>query len=938
MTTNPHLSPASGPGPTPPSPSPAPGRSPRTRWHLGANAIVACWLALFAAVGSAHHFLPHAFWLLVHVLLLGAVTNAIVIWSGHFAASILRLPEANRGAPAALRLVCLNAGAVGVIGGMYVDRWYVVLAGGSLVAGAVTAHAIWLVRLMRRALPGRFSMTVRYYVAASALLPVGAALGVVMARGNLAGDLSDRLRVAHETVNLLGWVGLTIAGSLITLWPTMLRTRVADGAERAGRRALPLLLAGIGAAVAGTLLGPPPLAIPGVACYTAGLVVAGRPWLRVARTKAPQSFAAWSVAAGCAWLAGSLAFLAGILLTTTSWITVGERVALLTAPLAAGWIAQVLLGSLSFLVPVVLGGGPTAVRAATASLERAWPARLAITNAALLLCVLPVPSMVRVACSALLLVMLLFFLVLLVLTGVRGVRDRRGAATAQAAPVPAPPAPSLAPSVTPSPTLSATPSARPHRVLGGVALGLAIVMLAVAGGAAADVRSLPIVEQASARGADDGGVTPTGRTTAVTVTIRNMRFSPSSVDVPAGDRLVITLHNTGTDTHDLVLETGARTDRIGPGQKDTLDAGVVGRNLDGWCSMAGHRQMGMVFAVRVTGAGTHTGTEAGAHTGTGSAADSSASAHDHGGTSADTAADAFDPMAEPPAGFTARDARLPAAPGGPGPQVIRKTLTVKEVVTEVAPGVRQKLWTFGGTAPGPVLRGRVGDTFEITLVNDGSIGHSIDFHAGALAPNGPNGLNGPMRTIKAGESLTYRFTATRSGIWMYHCSTMPMSLHIANGMFGTVIVDPPGLPAVDREYVLVQSEFYLGAQGGTADAAKVRDQDDDMVAFNGYANQYDHDPLTARTGERVRIWVLAAGPNRSSSFHVVGGQFDTVFREGAYDLRRGGAESGGAQVLGLAPASGGFVELTFPEAGDYPFVTHVMSDAERGAHGSFKVR
>ncbi|MFF0225575.1 multicopper oxidase domain-containing protein [Streptomyces sp. NPDC004629] len=905
MTTNLSTATASGSAPKPP------GRSPRALWHLGVNAIVVVWLALFAAVGTAHHFVPHAFWLLVHVLLLGAVTNAIVIWSGHFAASALRLPEANRGAPAALRLVCLNAGAVGVIGGMLSDRWYVVLAGGCLVAAAVTAHAVWLVRLMRRALPGRFSMTVRYYVAASALLPVGAAFGVVMARVDLAGELPERLRIAHETVNLLGWVGLTVAGTLITLWPTMLRTRVAEGAERAGRIALPVLLTGLGAAVVGTLLGPPPLAAPGVVGYAAGLVVAGRPWLREARAKAPRSFAAWSVAAACGWLAGSLTVLAGILVSTTSWITVGERTSLLTAPLAAGWIAQVLLGALSFLVPVVLGGGPAAVRAATASLERAWPARLAVTNAALLLCVLPVPSTVRVACSVLLLVMLLFFLVLLVLTVVRGMRNRRRAA--QGDPVPAP----------------AEVPARPHRVLGGVALGLAVVLLAVAGGGAADVRSLPVLERSAATSADGGAVAPTGRTTRVAVTVRDMRFSPSSVDVPAGNRLVITLHNTGTDTHDLVLETGARTGRLSPGQQDTLDAGVVGRSLEGWCSVVGHRQMGMVFAVHVSGA-----TGAGSDSGT----DSGGTGHAHSGgagTSAatdDTAATAFDPMAEPAAGFTARDAQLPPATGGASPQVHKRTITVKEVMREVAPGVRQTLWTFDGTAPGPVLRGRVGDTFEITLVNDGSIGHSVDFHAGSLAPNGP------MRTIKPGESLMYRFTATRSGVWMYHCSTMPMSLHIANGMFGAVIIDPPGLPAVDREYVLVQSEFYLGKQGGTADPAKVNAKDYDMVAFNGYANQYDHDPLTAESGERVRIWVLAAGPNESGAFHVVGGQFDTVFREGAYDLRRGGSQSGGAQVLDLAPASGGFVELSFPEAGDYPFVSHIMSDAERGAHGVFHVR
>ena len=108
----------------------------------------------------------------------------------------------------------------------------------------------------------------------------------------------------------------------------------------------------------------------------------------------------------------------------------------------------------------------------------------------------------------------------------------------------------------------------------------------------------------------------------------------------------------------------------------------------------------------------------------------------------------------------------------------------------------------------------------------------------------------------------------------------------------------------------------------------------DLVVFNGYAQQYDHAPLTARVGERVRIWVLAAGPNRGTSFHVVGGQFDTVWAEGAYRLRPG---AGGAQTLGLFPAQGGFVELSLPEPGNYPFVSHSMIDAERGAHGVIRV-
>lgn len=182
---------------------------------------------------------------------------------------------------------------------------------------------------------------------------------------------------------------------------------------------------------------------------------------------------------------------------------------------------------------------------------------------------------------------------------------------------------------------------------------------------------------------------------------------------------------------------------------------------------------------------------------------------------------------------------------------------------------------------------------------------------------------------------------------MYHCSTHPMSAHIAAGMTGAVVIEPDGLPRVDRSYVLVQSEVYLAGRATAADGATEVDADGvgtrnpDYVTFNGVANGYDVHRLRATVGERVRFWVLDAGPNRPSSFHIVGAQFDTVFHEGGYLLKRGrdafGTRSGGAQALGLQPAQGGFVETVFPEAGTYSLVSHVMSDAERGAHGFVQV-
>jgi nitrite reductase (NO-forming) len=162
---------------------------------------------------------------------------------------------------------------------------------------------------------------------------------------------------------------------------------------------------------------------------------------------------------------------------------------------------------------------------------------------------------------------------------------------------------------------------------------------------------------------------------------------------------------------------------------------------------------------------------------------------------------------------------------------------------------------------------------------------------------------------------------------------MPMLEHIANGMYGAVIIDPPNLAPVSKEFVIVTSELFLGPQGGTADPIKLRDDAWDAAMFNGYPDQYVHAPLTAKAGERVRFWVVAAGPTEGTDFHVVGTQFDTVFKEGADLLRPGNAEHGAAQVLDLDPAEGGFVEAVFPAAGRYKMIDHDMRRGENGATG-----
>lgn len=865
--------------------------STRGFWLLRDIPTVA-WLAAAAGAALLHPFIPAPRWLMLHLLLLGALGHAILVWSRHFADALLRTPLApNDRRNQDARLLLLNGGTATVVTGVLGGWWAVVLAGALAVAAAVGWHGLDLWGRMRRALAARFAHVVRYYVAAAALLPVGAALGVLLARG-LSDPLDTRLRLAHAAVNLLGWVGLTFVGTIVTFWPTVLRTRMDAGAEAATRRALPLLLAGTAGTALAAWAGPPPAVAAGLAVYLAGLALVAAPFGRTGWQKRPTSYASWSLLAGFGWLLGVLAVLTVAIGTAATWDEVSSRLSWATPLLAAGFGAQILLGALSHLVPVARGGGPARVRATTGEMDRVAGLRLALVNGGLLVSAGPVPSLVRVAATVLVLVGLATFLPLLV----RGLRAGRRAADGTAADGTA--------------ADSAPPPARRSAVV-----GLAVVVLAVAAAAAADPGALAARTASPAGSAIGAPVDAPTRT--VEVEARDMRFFPAEVTVPAGTRLVIDLVNTDDrEVHDLVLAGGhggaVGTARLAPGESATLDAGVITTDLDGWCSVVGHRQMGMVFTVRVEGV-----------------AEPPAPASDDDRPAEPSAGHpAGHEMAEFAADFEARDAVLSPL----GEETVHElTLTVTEQQQEVAPGVLQTLWTYDGTAPGPILHGRVGDVFEITLVNDGTIGHSIDFHAGALAPDRP------MRTIAPGESLVYRFTATRAGIWMYHCSTTPMSAHIANGMFGAVIIEPPDLPAVDRSYVLVQSEFYLGADGGEVDMGKVAAEQPDLVAFNGYANQYDARPLPARVGERVRVWVLDAGPNRSTSFHVVGGQFDTTWAEGAHLLRGDDGGTGGAQSLALAAAQGGFVELTFPEAGHYPFVSHVMVDAERGAHGVFEV-
>ena len=273
------------------------------------------------------------------------------------------------------------------------------------------------------------------------------------------------------------------------------------------------------------------------------------------------------------------------------------------------------------------------------------------------------------------------------------------------------------------------------------------------------------------------------------------------------------------------------------------------------------------------------------------------------------------------------DAKL--APVDPNPN---KTLLIEanEATIEVAAGVKMDAWSFDGVVPGKVVHVRQGDNIDFTLRNASKMGHSIDFHAAQT----PWNIN--YKTIAPGDELKYKWKASYPGVFMYHCGTGPVLQHISNGMYGAVVVDPTEAFAPAKEYVLVQSEFYLtkAASGNwEGDLTRMQAVQPDFVVFNGAANQYQQQTLPAAPGELIRLHVMNAGPTLFSAFHVIGAIFDKVYPDGnpANVLH-------GIQTYTIPPGGGATFELTIPEAGKYPFVTHSFAYTGLGAVGLIEVK
>jgi len=280
------------------------------------------------------------------------------------------------------------------------------------------------------------------------------------------------------------------------------------------------------------------------------------------------------------------------------------------------------------------------------------------------------------------------------------------------------------------------------------------------------------------------------------------------------------------------------------------------------------------------------------------------------------------------AALTAPDRAADApAPGGGHHRRIR--FVTAHVRHEVSPGVVYEAWTFDSIVPGPTIRLTVGDTMDFTLVNGAPIPHSMDFHAAEIAPSRA------YRNVMPRDSIHFQFVARVPGAFMYHCGTAPVASHIANGMYGALIVDPrvPRPPA--SEFVLVQSEFYMGPPTGpdsirSMNWDKVLNASPDFVVFNGVASRYATHPIPVPVAKPIRLFVVNAGPNRISSFHVVGAIFDRVIPDGF------GRPFEGMQTWNVPVGGGAVFEFRLAEAGLYPFVTHAFADATKGGVGVFR--
>jgi nitrite reductase (NO-forming) len=389
-----------------------------------------------------------------------------------------------------------------------------------------------------------------------------------------------------------------------------------------------------------------------------------------------------------------------------------------------------------------------------------------------------------------------------------------------------------------------------------------------------------------------------------------------------GDTIILTVVNGDPVLHDLVIdEFGVTTGELTTADQTVVLEFVVDQpgQFTYYCSVPGHKEIGMKGILRVEG--------------TVAAGDSSALAGSHD-MNAMTPVATVAPAIEGAVSIIRNPSDLPPPIGDREPQHLVVDMTAIEVDGVLGDGTTFRYMTFDGQVPGPMLRMRIGDTMQLNLKNEmeSLLPHSIDLHA----VTGPGGGAVFTQTM-AGEVTSFEFKALQPGLYVYHCATASIGHHISSGMYGLILVEPEGgLPEVDHEYYIMQGEIYTqqpyGTKGNlTFSHAEMLNENPQYYVFNGAANALTLDEYAphANVGDTVRIYFGVGGPNKISSFHLIGEIWDKVYDEGSLTSE----PLTDVQTTLVPPGGSTVVEFTFDVPGRYILVDHALSRLERGLAG-----
>jgi nitrite reductase (NO-forming) len=388
-----------------------------------------------------------------------------------------------------------------------------------------------------------------------------------------------------------------------------------------------------------------------------------------------------------------------------------------------------------------------------------------------------------------------------------------------------------------------------------------------------------------------------------------------------GDTVKITLTSGDGTEHDISFPDFNASSKhvVGKGSSTTLSfIPDKGGTFSYFCTLPGHLQAGMEGKIEIAGESLASAAAQPVSEGNYLLASGPVVVNNPAAKGADIVRDPTD---------------LPGPIGPRDPQTVRIDLEAVEIEGQLADGTTFKYWTFNGQVPGPFYRVRVGDTIEVHMKNltNSTMPHSVDFHA----VTGPGG-GAVMTQTAPGEETMFTAKALNPGLYVYHCATPMVAQHIANGMYGLILVEPEeGLPEVDREFYVMQGEVYTNEAFGstgllTENIQALLNEDPEYLVFNGAVGSLtEQKPLKARVGETVRIFFGVGGPNFTSSFHVIGEIFDRVYDQASLTS----PALTNVQTTLVPPGGATVVEFGLEVPGNYILVDHALARLQRGLAG-----